>query len=74
MQRAEDGRKAMLEYEAERAAVRAKTERLRKLRLAREAELERAAKAAPRKGAVAPQKKVAPGSKTKAASAKKDAA
>jgi hypothetical protein len=74
MQRAEDGRKAMLEYEAERAAVQAKTERLRKLRLAREAELEKAAKAAPRKATVAPKKKVALAAKTKAASAKKDAA
>jgi len=39
LQRAEDGRKAMAEYEAEQAAIRAKTERLRTLRLAREAEL-----------------------------------
>ena len=38
LQRAEDGRKAMAEYEAEQAAIRAKTERLRALRLAREAE------------------------------------
>lgn len=37
LQRAEDGKKAMSEYEAERAAVRAKTERLRALRLARDA-------------------------------------
>ena len=34
LQRAEDGKKAMSEYEAEGAAVRAKTERLRALRLA----------------------------------------
>jgi len=39
LQRAEDGRKAMAEYEAEQAALRAKTERLRALRLAREAEV-----------------------------------
>ena len=39
LQRAEDGRKAMSEYEAERAATVAKTERLRALRLAREASL-----------------------------------
>jgi hypothetical protein len=39
LQRAEDGRKAMAEYEAEQAAIRAKTERLRALRLAREAEV-----------------------------------
>jgi hypothetical protein len=37
LQRAEDGKKAMSEYEAEAAAVRAKTERLRALRLARDA-------------------------------------
>lgn len=39
LQRAEDGRKAMAEYEAEQVAIRAKTERLRALRLAREAEV-----------------------------------
>jgi hypothetical protein len=37
LQQAADGRKAMLDYEAEAAAVRAKTERLRALRLARDA-------------------------------------
>jgi hypothetical protein len=37
MQRAEDGKKAMSEYEANAAATRAKTERLRALRLARDA-------------------------------------
>src|SRR5262245_54818466 len=36
-QRAEDGRKAMAEYEAAAEAMRAKTERLRALRLARDA-------------------------------------
>lgn len=36
-QQAEDGRKAMLDYEANAAAIRAKTERLRALRLARDA-------------------------------------
>jgi hypothetical protein len=36
-QRAADGKKAMAEYEAQAIAVRAKTERLRALRLAREA-------------------------------------
>ena len=36
-QRALDGKKAMSEYEAEQAAVRAKTEKLRALRLARDA-------------------------------------
>src|SRR5262245_24354641 len=36
-QQAADGKKAMLDYEAEAAAVRAKTEKLRALRLARDA-------------------------------------
>ena len=36
-QRAEEGKKAMAEYEAEAIAVRAKTARLRALRLARDA-------------------------------------
>ena len=58
MQRAEDGRKAMAEYESEQAAVRAKTERLRALRLARDAELEAAAKAAPAKPAAAKKRAV----------------
>jgi len=38
-QKKADGRKATLEYEAEAAAMRAKTERLRALRLARDAAL-----------------------------------
>ena len=37
VQRAEDGKKAMAEYEAGVAAVRAKTAKLRELRLARDA-------------------------------------
>jgi hypothetical protein len=77
MQRAEEGRKAMLEYEAERAAVRVKTERLRELRLAREAELKTAAKAAPRKAAAVPKKKAVVAKKavsTKAVAAKKKSA
>ena len=37
LQRAEDGKKAMAEYEAEAAATRAKTARLRALRMARDA-------------------------------------
>ena len=49
LRRAEDGKKAMSEYEAERAAVRVKTERLKALRLARDAELGAAAAAAPAK-------------------------
>jgi hypothetical protein len=52
VQRAEDGKKAMSEYEAEGAAVRAKTERLRALRLARDA----AEQAAPPKKAAAKKK------------------
>jgi hypothetical protein len=37
-QKAEEGKKAMAEYEAQGIAIRAKTERLKALRLAREAE------------------------------------
>ena len=37
LQRAEDGRKAMSEYESDSVALRAKTERLKALRLARDA-------------------------------------
>ena len=54
VQRAEDGKKAMAEYEASVAAVRAKTEKLRELRLARDAAEKIAAPVAP-----APAKKVA---------------
>jgi hypothetical protein len=59
-QRAEDGKKAMAEYEAAAIAIRAKTERLKALRLAREAEV---AKSVPKKVA---KKKAG----TKSASAK----
>ena len=38
LQRAEDGKKATTEYEAERIATLAKTERLKALRLARDGE------------------------------------
>lgn len=48
--RPDDGKKAMADYEAQAAAVRAKTERLRALRLAREAA---DGPAAPKKIAVA---------------------
>jgi hypothetical protein len=61
MQQAEDGRKAMLDYEAEAAALRAKTEKLRALRLAREA----AAPPAPAKAASKSTKKAAKASKEK---------
>jgi hypothetical protein len=37
MQQAEDGKKAMLDYEAQAAALCARTEKLRALRLARDA-------------------------------------
>lgn len=60
LQRAEDGKRAMAEYLAERDAVRAKTTRLRELRLAREAELKRAAQ-------VADTNKKSGGSKTRKA-------
>lgn len=59
VQRANDAKKAMADYEAEAAAMRAKTARLRALRLARDAELAAAAPAA------APKKK--PAAKKKAA-------
>ena len=58
-QRADEGRKAMAEYEAHAAAVRANTERLRALRLARD---EAAAAAAP--AAAVPAKKAAKKKKT----------
>ena len=57
LRQAEDGRKALLDYESEAAATRAKTERLRVLRLEAEA-------AAPK--AVPPKKKPAKASKAKA--------
>jgi hypothetical protein len=58
----EDGKKAMAEYEAAAIATRAKTEKLRALRLAREAELAKAAPAkAPAKKKAAKSKKTAAG-------------
>lgn len=57
---AEDGRKATLDYEADAAAVRAKTDRLRALRMARDA----AAPPPPAKGAA--KKKAVKGGKSKA--------
>ena len=48
-ERAKDGAKAMMEYQAQSRAVREKTERLRALRLAKEAaDKEREAAAAPK--------------------------
>jgi hypothetical protein len=61
-QRAEDGKKAMSEYEADAAAVRAKTARLRELRLAHEAEEQAAAPAAPAAVKVKRAKKKVPAS------------
>jgi hypothetical protein len=55
VQRAEDGKKAMSEYEANAVATRAKTERLRALRLARDAAEEKA----PAKRAASAKKKPA---------------
>ena len=48
LQRAVDGKKAMSDYEAEAAAVRAKTERLRAARLARDAAVAAQPPAAPK--------------------------
>lgn len=59
VQRAEDGKKAMSDYEAEVAATRAKTARLRALRLARDAATEAAEKTSPAKGAASKKKKPA---------------
>lgn len=54
LQRVEDGKKAMSEYEAEQERIRANTARLRALRLARDAAEQAARQAAP-----APAKKTA---------------
>lgn len=61
LMRDQDGKKAMSEYETEGAAVRAKTERLRALRLARDAA----------EGNAAPQKAPAKATSAKKKSAKK---
>jgi hypothetical protein len=50
LQRADDAKKAASEYEAEAAATRAKTERLKALRLARDATTPAAAPAAAKRG------------------------
>jgi hypothetical protein len=63
---AEDGRKAMAEYEASAAATRAKTEKLRALRLAKEAAEEAAPKPpakAKSNGKSSKKKKAAPDGK-----------
>jgi hypothetical protein len=59
LQRAEDAKKATSEYESSAAAVRAKTERLKALRLARDAAAPQPAPAASKRKA---KKKVAAGS------------
>jgi hypothetical protein len=61
-QRAADGRKAMADYEAEAVAVRAKTERLKALRLAKEATEGPTTEADPQRPAT-PKKKSAKGAK-----------
>jgi hypothetical protein len=61
MQQAEDGKKAMLDYEAQAAAMRARTEKLRALRLARDA----AEPPAPAKKKTSPAKKPAKSAKAK---------
>lgn len=57
LQRAEDGKKAMSEYEADRVALRAKTERLKAMRLARDAAEKAATPDEPVAKAKAPAKK-----------------
>ncbi len=57
LQRAEDGKKAMSEYEADRIATRTKTERLKAMRLARDAAEKAAVPEEPAAKAKAPAKK-----------------
>jgi hypothetical protein len=59
---AEDGKKAMAEYEASAAATRVKTEKLRALRLARDA-AEQSAEPVPKKKKAAAKKAKAPAGK-----------
>ncbi len=57
-ERAQDGRKAMIEYEAQARAIREKTARLKALRLAKEAQAQNEeAPAKPRKRRPAPPNK-----------------
>ena len=60
LQRANDAKQAMSEYEAEVEAVRARTAVLRAKRLARDAELAAAAAAAPAKKPAGKKKAAAP--------------
>ena len=57
VQRANDAKRAVADYEAEAAAMRAKTAKLRALRLARDAELAAAAPPAAPKKKIAAKKK-----------------
>jgi hypothetical protein len=57
LQRAEDGKKAMSEYETAAAALRAKTARLKALRLARDTEENAGAATAPAAATKKPAKK-----------------
>ena len=59
LQRANDAKAAMSEYEAEAEATRNRTAQLRALRLARDAELAAAAAAAPKKKPAAKKKAAA---------------
>jgi hypothetical protein len=64
LQQAEDGKKAMLDYESQAAATRAKTEKLRALRLARDAAMPpapvKSKSSAPKKSAKAAKAKPRP--------------
>ena len=60
-QQAKDGKAAMAEYEANAAAVRANTQRLRALRIARDAVAEKAAPAVASKSKPAKKAKNPPG-------------
>ena len=63
LQRAEDAKRATSEYETAATALRAKTERLKALRLARDAELAAAPKpSTPARKTIARKKKVSSGS------------
>jgi hypothetical protein len=57
LQRAEDGKKAMSEYEADRIALRTKTERLKAMRLARDSAEKAAVSEEPATTAKKPAKK-----------------
>lgn len=61
LQRAEDGKKAMADHLSEAAAIRAKTERLKALRLARDAADAAAAPVAPAKKKSVKKKKAVSG-------------